>query len=170
MNRSVVLSRVLWVALVCLVLTGCGYRSNSLYPQEVRTVAVPMFENRSFYRGMEYDLTEALAKQIELRSPYKVVGREAADSIIQGVIVNVSERRIAITNSGGLPQDMELVMTVDFEWRDQRTGKILRERKGVTVASHYVPTRPVSETVDVARHEAVQRMANGLVSLMRADW
>ena len=42
---------------------------------DVSTVYVPMIESGSYRRDLGERLTEAVAKQIELKTPYKVVGR-----------------------------------------------------------------------------------------------
>src|SRR4051794_10112312 len=50
-----------------------GYQWKSLYREDIRTVAVPIFSNRSFRRGVEFQLTKAIVNQLEAQTPYKVV-------------------------------------------------------------------------------------------------
>jgi len=51
-----------------------------------------MFDNQSFRRGIEFELTDALAKRIESQTPYKIVSnRDKADTVISGQIVQVKE-------------------------------------------------------------------------------
>ena len=51
-----------------------------------------MFDNRTFWRNMEYDLTDALAKRIEARTPYKIVSdQDSADTVMTGQITSVSQ-------------------------------------------------------------------------------
>src|SRR5665213_243892 len=64
------LQGLFFLALFSTGLAGCGYTTKSVFPPGIRTVAVPIFENRSFYRGAERDVTEALIKQIEMATPY----------------------------------------------------------------------------------------------------
>lgn len=158
------------VVVALLQAAGCGYATKDLYPPEVRSVAVPIFENRSFYRGAERDLTEALVKQIELRTPYKVVGRGGAETVIEGVIVEVRQDQLSRRRPGGLPQEMQVAMVVDFEWKNLRTGHVVRERRGLTAVGRYVPTRPLGEPYEVAQHQAAEAMADAIVNTMRADW
>ena len=66
------------MVLVLTTASGCGYSQQEIYPDHVQTVAIPLFENRTFYQGVEFDLTEALVKEIELRTPYKVISNENA--------------------------------------------------------------------------------------------
>ena len=80
---SVPLSALALVA----ISTGCaGYRmgARSLYRNDLRTVHVPMIESSSFRRNLGERLTEAVVKQIELTTPYKVVGDPAtAESVLR---------------------------------------------------------------------------------------
>src|SRR4051812_8178434 len=67
-----------------VMLVGCiGYHvgTNSLYAADVATVYVPMIESDSYRRDLGERLTEAIVKEIELKTPYKVVSTPDADSI-----------------------------------------------------------------------------------------
>src|SRR5205807_567572 len=85
-------SAVLLLAIASLSVTGCGYHWagdpsgaepgygwKGLYREDVSTVAVPIFTNRTFYRGVEFDLSKAVINQLESRTPYKVAPSERAD-------------------------------------------------------------------------------------------
>src|SRR6202795_1355676 len=69
-----------------LTFVGCAayhVGPHSLYAPDVTTVYVPMIESGSYRRDLGERLTEAVAKEIELKTPYKLVGTPAADSILQ---------------------------------------------------------------------------------------
>ena len=68
-------------------MSGCaGYQigNQTLYPAHISTVYVPVIESASFRRNLAEWLTEAVVKEIELKTPYKVVGSPSADSILSG--------------------------------------------------------------------------------------
>jgi hypothetical protein len=152
------------------VLGGCGYAHRELFPQQVRTVAVPIFENRTFYRDVEFDLTEALIKELELRTPYKVVRSGMADTRLSGTVVAVDQSLLSRVQDGGLPQEVEVTVRVDFEWKDLRTQEALRDAKGLAAIGRHIPTTPLAEPYEIARRAAVQSMAGEIVSQLRADW
>ncbi len=160
----------LLMALVLLSSTGCGYSTKEIYPADVRSVAVPIFNNRSFYRGAERDLTEAIIKEIELRTPYKVANGPTADTQITGTILDVRQRQIARRRPGNVPEQIEVSIIVDWTWKNQRTGETIRTRQGFESVGRYRPTQPIGEPYEIAQHDAVQRMAADIVSTMRADW
>lgn len=168
-GRVVAVAVFSWLGVTTL--TGCGYSQEELYPTEVQSVNVPIFENKTFYRDVEFDLNEAIVKEIELRTPYKVVSHEAeADTKLTGSIVEVHQSQRSRRRPGGLPQEMEVTVVVDFEWRNLRNQSIMRERRGFPAVGSYIPTAELGEPFEVAQHQAVQRMATDIVSTMRADW
>jgi len=160
---------VLLAGLVLLV-GACGYHTKSLYPANVHTVAVPIFQNRTFYRGVEFDLTEAVIKEIERRTPYKVVASDKADTLLSGTITEVQQNVLSRSEAGGLPQEMRVTLVVDLEWTDIRRGGVLRSRQGLSEVGRYIPARAVGQPYTTAQHEAVERMASLLVSTLRQDW
>src|SRR3954449_13595352 len=71
--------------LLLVVSSGCiGYQvgTGSLYAPDVATVYVPMIESDSYRRDLGERLTEAVCKEIELKTPYKVIATPNADSVL----------------------------------------------------------------------------------------
>lgn len=155
---------------LALLAAGCGYAAKDTFPTEYRTVAVPIFENKSFYRGVEFDVTEALVKEIELRTPYKVVKAGAASSELSGTVTAVEQNLVSRRAIAGVPQEVEVTVRVDFAWKDLRTGQPIRDRQGFEAVGRYIPARPVGQPFEVAQHMAAEQLAEDIVSVMRADW
>ena len=155
--------------LICAMLVGCGYRSNDLYPENYRTVAVPIFENLSFYRGVEFKLTEALVKEIEKRTPYKVTRSTSADTRLTGTITSIEQDLLSRQRDGNIPDEMQLTLTVNYEWQDLRTGRPILDRHGFSAVGRYIPSRVVGEPIQIAQYQAVGAMARDIVSSMRSD-
>ncbi|MEE9404951.1 MAG: LptE family protein [Algisphaera sp.] len=154
-----------------LSMLGCsGYHYAQVYPEGFSTVAVPVFENQTFYRGVAYDVTEALIKEIETRTPYKVTDAARADTLLRGVVTAVEQQPLSRTRVGGLPQEVEVEITIDFEWVDQRRGGTLVSRRGFTSVGRYVPTQPIGEDFVRGRQAAAARTARDVVAEMRSPW
>lgn len=165
------------LALVVLVLGGAGaltscagYGYAQLYPEGYATVAVPVFENQTFERGVAYDLTEAVIKEIEQRTPYKVADADRADTLLRGTVTGVQRRQLSRTPVGGLPQEIEVEVTIDFEWEDLRRGGTLVSRRGFTSVGRYIPTQPLGEDFSQGRQAAADRAARDVVEAMRSPW
>jgi len=166
-------------ALACLsAATGCGYESSdttvagyhwqSIYRTDVHTVCVPIFQTRDFHRGVEFQVSDALVHQIEAFTPYKVVARDHADTILEGEIVSVRTNPISLSETTGVPQEQLASVIVSFTWKDLRTGKILVERKNFSQSAAYYPT--LAEGSFVGTQSAAEKLAAGIVQQMEAAW
>ncbi|HLL88043.1 MAG TPA: LPS assembly lipoprotein LptE [Tepidisphaeraceae bacterium] len=162
-----------------VLVAGCGYSTNgsapagdyqwrSLYRQDVRTVAVPIFNTKSFNRGDEFRLTTAVAKQIEARTPYKLAPRERADTILEGEVVLSRVTTVSERYYTAQPQEQLMVATVNFTWKDLRTGQILVERRGFEDSATYYPT--LGEGRYYASQETAERLAVAIVQELQAEW
>jgi hypothetical protein len=176
LSLSVFICVHLWFLLFAC---GCGYTHvgddpsanyqwRSLYREDVKSVAVPIFTNKTFRHGVEFALTKALVTQIEAKSPYKVVPRERADTILEGQVVDIRLQNLSSDSITAIPQEQLYVLTVDFIWKDLRTGRILTERKNFQQTTTFYPT--LGEGEFVGSQQSVERLALGIVQEMQANW
>jgi len=147
-----------------------GYNTTELFPEEYQTVAIDIFDNRTFYQGVEFDVTEAIAKEIELRTPYKIVSNTVADTVITGTVRAVNQQVLSRVREGAIPQEMQIIVQISYEWKDVRSGKVIRKRGNLAGSGEYIPTRGVGEPYEVGQHRAAAEIARDLVSDMRRDW
>ena len=152
---------------LCL-LTGCGYSSSGLYREGIRTVYVEMFQSKEFRRGIEFELTEALRKQIDRSTPYRNAPKEKADTIITGEVLEWREATLGKDFLTALPRETAGTLAIKYRWQDMRTGKILVDQPRLLTTVEYV--RPVGETVYNGRDDAVDRLARRVVSSMATSW
>lgn len=177
MNAGVRLARTVGVAAVAgAVLGSCasdprkGYAFQSTFPEGVKTVAVPVFENETFDTGVEAALTEAVIKELQRSSGLRVVQGGGADTTLRAIVTGSEMRRLSTQSETGLVQELGVTLTVDFDWRDNRSGKVLVSRRGFAAADTFVPARPSNERLETGRNGAVQRLAGDLVAELRSNW
>jgi len=145
-----------------------GYKWKSLYREDIHSVAVPIFTNKDFHRGVEFSLTKALITQIEAKTPYKVMDRDRADTILEGEITEVRTRVVSRDRDTALPQEELQAVTVNFVWKDLRTGKILKQRNGYEETKVLYPT--LGEGQFTGTQLAVENLALSIVHELQADW
>ena len=167
------------VALATMV--GCAsYRfgNNTLYASNVRTIYVPVFQCDSYRTTPAIDvgerLTEAVCKEIEKRTPFKVVSEAAADSVLTGRVV-ADTKRMVVESPTDKSRLVEMNYQVLVTWAD---------RGGTVIASGDVPLP--AATVDVGQaaslvpefgrsvvstqQEAIVKLAQQVVGLMEEPW
>ena len=147
----------------------------SLYRPDVRTVHVPLVESDSFRRNLGEQLTEALVKEIELKTPYKVVGADRADSVLQARLVS-DAKRVITENGLDDARDLEVDFFVQVSWVDRRGDLIMNHSEtplppvliNVNQAANFVPE--AGQSLATAQLEAIRRTAEQIVGQMEIGW
>src|SRR5579871_5749871 len=104
-------------SLFSLPFAGCGYTVGNGFQSEVRSVHVSIFQSKSFRRNIEYQLTEAVIKQIQLRTPFKVTSEEDADTRLIGKINDV-RKSVLGKNQYDDARELNVTFIVDVTWED----------------------------------------------------
>ncbi len=122
--------RAFCLAIAVLSATGCaGYRMGvrSMYRQDIRTVHVPIIRSDSFRPDLGVRLTEAVCKEIEDRTPYKIADASNSDSTLNCRITFDSKRVVTETTDDD-PRDLRVTMVAEVNWTD-RIGNVLMENR-----------------------------------------
>ncbi len=103
-----------------LALGGCGYTlvgKASNIPEDIRSVFLQPFENRTGRVEVEQFLTQAIADELVTRPRFDLVATEAeADALIRGTVTGFRVAPITFT-SDGRAQEYELAIVVDVSFR-----------------------------------------------------
>lgn len=160
-----------------LIVSGCGYRMGAPYSAQVRSIYVPTFQTNSFRRGIELQLTEAVHKQIQMRTPFRLVKEPEADTKLTGRIISAEKRVLGETRFDDA-RELQLDLQVEVTWEDLRTGKILAQQRVPVPSSLSLPPDVIQKTAQsefapevgqslgYATQQAVERMARDIVSMM----
>ncbi|MCU0915277.1 MAG: LPS assembly lipoprotein LptE [Planctomycetes bacterium] len=156
-----------------LLLDGCGastgYTNASLFPTDVNSVYLEMFDNRTFRRGIEFTLSDALAKRIEANTPYKIVSnRDQADSVIGGQIVTASESILTIERNLGRALEKDVAVTTVVNWKNLKDGKLMINSRSVSATATYSEFQ--GQDFTYASTVVANKLAQGIVQLMENQW
>jgi len=153
---------------VTMTVSGCGYSTNRPFPDDVQTVHVKMFQSKEFRRDLEFGLTEALVKRINMDTPYRIAPKRTADTVLSGEILEVRNRTVGDDFESQLPRETASTFVVAFRWKDLRTGRTLVERQRFMHTTNYYP--PVGETFATGTVRALDGLAEQIVETMESDW
>ena len=132
---------------------------------EVKTVAV-FIKSQSFRRDLQLQLTEAVIKEINLRTPYRVVGdHEKADSILTGVI-NQEGKNLVVEAPTNFARELNGTISVQMKWmrNPPSEAELAQLPTLVTETINWVPE--VGETVLSAYNHINQSLAKQIVDMM----
>jgi hypothetical protein len=185
---------------VCFLACSCGwdgqfnilgYTTRPNYDSSIHTVRVPIFKNSTFYRGMEFDLTRAVVREIEAKTPFKVVSEGCpADTELTGKIITFN-KNILNRNQLNEVREAETVLGVEVVWKDLRSGEVIskpRPRPGeplppppppgapapppppvlVQSIGHFIPE--LGQSLTTAQKQNVDQLAVQIVSMMEVPW
>ena len=161
------------IAAACLGFCGCGqmrgYSNESLFPEDMGSVYVEMFENQSFWRGVEYELTDALAKRIEAETPYKIISsRDRADRVISGQIVRVSQPVLSSERETGRALEKQVELRAVVNWKNLKTGELLIDNRSVSASVSFSEWQ--NQGFNYASALAANNLARKIVGLMEEEW
>jgi len=169
---------LLCCALLGLLAPGCAaYRigSETLYAPDVTTVYVPMIESDSFRRDLGERLTEAVIKEIELKTPYKVVGTPEADSILAARLMG-ERKLLEFENQNDDPRALEYALTAQVTWLNRRRQP-LAPMNSIPLPADFIPITQTATMLPEpgqsdasAQQQAIQRLAEQIVATMEEPW
>jgi len=147
--------------------SGCaGYRSDSLFPQSARRIAVPIFQNETFFRQIELDLTRSVCDELRARPGIHVVDPAEADIVLEGVIDNVDQRVLSITRNRR-SSESSATTRVSCRVLDARTGD---ELKTFSTSERVDFALQTGEGLQTAQRLAYYELARKIVYQLEADW
>ncbi len=163
---------------LCMTTAGCaGYRagSASLYNPNLRTIYIPVVRNETFRHDLGVQLTEALQKEVETRTPYKVVADPSADSTLTCRITSQTKRVIVEANTDE-PRALENMLSLELTWTD-RQGNLLMENRFVPQGelafyfiqgSDFIPE--AGQSIATSQLRAIEQLAQQIVNQMEVRW
>lgn len=173
MNRALA---ALALTVLSISLAGCasdprqGYSTGTAFDRNIGSVEIRLFDNLSFAYGMEIRLADAVVKEIQQQTPWQVRTGQNAQTTLSGAITDVRLRARSVARDTGLVQEQAVEITLDFQWRDNRTGSILASRRGFRVTETFVPSLGAGERIEVGENVAVQEAAREVVAALRSGW
>jgi Lipopolysaccharide-assembly len=143
--------------LACLTATACGYSVRGNLPAHIKTVAVPVFVNRTAVPALESLITGAILEAFATSGRLRVVSRERADSVLEGEIVGYQLQPLAFDPAVNVRQ-YRLVVTLNLRFRDVRGNELLFEELGVQEQADFALAGQVATNIAL-EETAVRRAA-----------
>ena len=151
-----------------------GYATSGLYPENLRTISVPIFQNRTFRRNIEFQVTEEVVKGLE-RAGFKVVPSARAETELLGTIANYQKTGYGLDGYNN-PRGGNMLMQVSVRWIDKRSGKTLKDESLridpaatlLTSSSAFVVDG--GQSVATTNDQLAKEMARNVLALLQNPW
>ncbi len=163
---TILLGRFCWLFLLILVLLalGCGpYSFSGSAATHLKTIAVPVFEDRTAEFGIKERLSSTIIDEFTRDNTLKIADRRTADSILLGTLLRVEERA-GVYDQNQTVQKIRLFLTVDMKYEDLKKKKAVWEAQITQFGDYTPPDR------QAAIDEAIRKIANEALNKTVSGW
>lgn len=132
--------RGVWLALLAIT-TGCGYHTAGhavQLPENVKTIAVPVFVNETSTYRIEQMLTSSVVREFTTRTHYHLLTTpgDAADATLRGTVLSTSASPLTYNSSTGQAASVLVVVSMKVSLSD-RQGKVLYQNPSYLFREQY---------------------------------
>jgi hypothetical protein len=151
-----------------LALAGCLYGFAGGGLPNIKTVAILPFDNDTPEPALTTEVANAVHEAIESRLGLRPAGEATADAVVRGRIARYDpDQPVAVQTGTGQANvtRRKIQLTVDITIVDQRDGKTLWQRQGLTVEGDYQPPQEGD-----GRKTALQKLVTEIVDGAQSQW
>ena len=164
-----VVRSILGSALLAAGALGCiyGFAGGGL-PPHIRTVAILPFDNQTSQPTLTAAVSDALREAVQGRLGLRPSAEATADAVVRGAIVRY-EPDIPLSFQAGQGNvsvtRRRVQVTLNVEIYDQRQGRMLWQRSGLTVDGEYQPPQEAQ-----GRQVALNKLVSDIVDGAQSQW
>jgi hypothetical protein len=164
------LRKLLLASLVAV--SGCGYHtagSATHIPGGVQTIAVPIFATHTQAFHTELVLTQAVVRELNTRTRYRVVTQEVADAdaTLSGTVLTQTAVPLTYDSTTGQTSSYLLTITAKVVLT-ARDGRVLYRNDALSYREQYQSTQDLSGFIR-EDSPAVRRLANDFAQAVVGD-
>ncbi|MFQ6617908.1 MAG: LptE family protein [Fidelibacterota bacterium] len=148
---------------------SCWYYSFSgSIPSHIKSVAIPLFEDRTSEYLVKEKLTNALMEKFIDENILKIVDRKNADSIIFGEITGVRDEPYTYDENERV-QEYKVNIYIEIKWMDVRKNKTIFEDKMVGWGIYSAETGS-PQAREEGPDEAIEKLAADIINRTVSGW
>lgn len=159
-------AKVINTLLLFFFISACGYHfsgQGTPFPEDIKTIAIPVFSNQTGEVGFENYLTNQLVYEFTSRKRLRVVDIKDADVVLKGKIRSINLPDISFSGSyQGLERKAVVTVEAVLERRD---GSVLWQNKDIIREEVYrVESSPL--TTESNKQAALHKIATDLAEML----
>jgi len=158
---------LLW-HLLALGALSCYTVKNSV-PAHIKSIAIPVLRNESLQGGVEDEATRRIVQRFQDRNVLAIAEPDKANALLDGVIKNY-ENKVYRFDDQEQAQSYIVIITVNVIVQDRVKNKELWSQEGIRATATYDVVGPRIRTESDARAEAVDQLADIILSRTVEGW
>ena len=154
--------RGIWslLPLLAIQLFGCvGYQLGSLLPEDIQSVYVPTFENKTNEPFIEADATRAVIEQIQLDGSLKIAAAQSADAVLEVTLYDFELIPLAFEKERRtLANEYRVELTAKILLKNRKTKEVIVQKSGVKGETTFI----LASDLTTAKRDAIPLAADDL--------
>ncbi len=178
-NKFLLLVTGCWLL---VAISGCGYTTKTILPDNVKTVHVDTFKNNiditkevsakdkyeAYRPNLEVDLRDAIVNRVFLDGNFKVADKDSADAVLEGRILQYRKDPLRYQNE--VVQEYRISLVCDVKLVSQKDTSILFEEENITGDATYFTTGALQKTEASALSDAMSDLARRIINKIVENW
>lgn len=166
------LAGVSLIGVLAVFLTGCaGYQLGPTGNSAYRTVAVPMFKNKTLKPQLEAPVTNAILKRFQTDGTLRVVEAVDADVVLSGEITKFYRREVRTLRADiDTPREYRTFIEVVVNAQNRATGKPVFPAQTITGSTDTFVGTDLQSADQQAIPLIAENLARRVVTLVAEQW
>jgi hypothetical protein len=150
--------------LLILTICSCGIYSfsGSTLPPHIKTVGIPLFENRTAEFGIDRQVTDLLTEALRKDNTLKIADPGVSDAVLHGVIVGIREQA-GQYNSDEEALDYRIYLTIKVSFDDVKNRQTFWEVSFSDFGTY-------DNDRDAGIEEAIGKISEDIINKTVSDW
>lgn len=152
---------------VLALTSGCvSLHQGGIYRKDLDEVFVAYFDNETFYRDLQFQISEQVVQEILSSPGLHLSSKEDAEVVLTGSLLDVRQQVLA-ENESQQPLLTRVTLTVDVRVADIKTGEVLKNKR-LSQEGEFASSQ--GEDLTTAETEAITYLARDIVRLLEEDF
>jgi outer membrane lipopolysaccharide assembly protein LptE/RlpB len=159
------------LGVVLLVASSCGYYStSSRTAKDIKSVAVPFFENRTSEPNLEIIVTERVIDNLVADNTLSVEDERSADAVLEGAIVSFRNAPFSFNRELNA-EEYHVVVSVEATLYSRKLDEPIWEKQTIKGdGSYFLDSSEEGFRYEDALAEAIREITDRILNLTVQDW
>ncbi len=159
-------------ATALLLATGCAsYTCTSAVPEELRTIAVPVFENASGFPEIDAVVTQYVLREFQREGTFRLSTQEDASLKLLGRLLKTETQSINYDrNFGSRTSEYRYRMVAEITLVERGSGKLLMDRRHVNASTTFLTHGDMLTGIQDASPRIAKELSRAIVDTVLAHW
>lgn len=158
--------------MVLLFQAGCAsYTFRSSVPEEMRTIAVPVFENSSGFPELDAVVTQAILREIQREGTFQIARVEDASLVLHGKLLKSKAHPISYDrNYSSRTSEYRYQLWVEFSLWERSTGKVLIKDQKIQADTTFATRGDMLTGLRDSYPRLSKDLARSIVDILLTQW